>query len=276
MARFDLWSLAFNPEDAQRNAQLRLSGDLPAPSAVAWQFLLEELREAFSVDSLHHLHAHPDNRKILQLMLSSFPLTAGRTGLLSRTTRLIRVCISVEFPRAAPKIPAVRVPAARSFGAPEMLRPLLFRPSTISLCLLMVGLLSAQSAAQELRILPAQLSLTGSRLPHKVLVETFRNGQPEGPAPDALRIISDHPEIVRVEGRTLIPVTDGTTFIRIADSPAAAPAKVTVSGTQNQANWSFRRHVEPVLAPSGLQLRSLPWCPRGKGWFPAFTARLRP
>jgi hypothetical protein len=83
MARFDLWSLAFNPEDAQRNAQLRLSGNLPAPSAVAWQFLLEELREAFSIDSLHHLYAHPDDRQILQLMLSSFPLTAGRTGLLS-------------------------------------------------------------------------------------------------------------------------------------------------------------------------------------------------
>lgn len=129
-----------------------------------------------------------------------------------------------------------------------MLRHRLFRPTTISLCLLMVGLHSAQSAAQELRILPAELSLTGSRLPHKVLVETFRNGQAEGPAPDALRIISDHPEIVRVEGRTLIPVADGTTFIRIADSPDAAPAKVTVSGTQNQTNWSFRRHVEPVLA----------------------------
>jgi hypothetical protein len=148
-----------------------------------------------------------------------------------------------------------------------MLRHRLFRPTTISLCLLMVGLLSAQSAAQELRILPAELSLTGSRLPHKVLVETFRNGQPEGPAPDALRIISDHPEIVRVEGRTLISVADGTTFIRIADSPAAAPAKVTVSGTQNQTNWSFRRHVEPVLARQGCSSGACHGALAGKGGF---------
>ncbi len=83
MARFDLWSLAFDPEDAQRNFQLRLAGTPPAPSAVAWQFLLEELRDAFSVEPLHSLHVHSDDRQILQLMLSSFPRTAGRTGLLS-------------------------------------------------------------------------------------------------------------------------------------------------------------------------------------------------
>ncbi|MEY3173519.1 MAG: hypothetical protein RLZZ436_1433 [Planctomycetota bacterium] len=83
MARFDLWALAYNPEEAQRNFQQRLAGSLPVPTAVAWQFLLDDIRTTFSTDSLTRLTVAPDDRRIIRLMLSSFPRTAGRTALLS-------------------------------------------------------------------------------------------------------------------------------------------------------------------------------------------------
>jgi hypothetical protein len=140
-------------------------------------------------------------------------------------------------------------------------------PIIISLCLLTIGLRSDTSAAQELRILPAESKLAGSRLQHRVLVEIFANGHAEGPAPDSVQITSDNPNIVRVEGRTLIPVADGTTFIRVADSPTATPAKVTVSGTQNHSSWSFRRHVEPVLARQGCSSGACHGALAGKGGF---------
>jgi hypothetical protein len=83
MSRYDLWSLAYNPEEAQRNAQLRLAGNLPVPAAVAWQFLLEEIRTVFGVDSLSRLHVQSDDRQILRLMLSTFPRITDRTEIRS-------------------------------------------------------------------------------------------------------------------------------------------------------------------------------------------------
>ncbi|MFM7057557.1 MAG: hypothetical protein ACKO2P_11620 [Planctomycetota bacterium] len=76
IARHDLWSLAYNPDEAQRNAQQRLAGHLPAPDAVAWQFLLEEIRSTFSPHAFPGLHVGSDDRQILRLMLSTFPRIA--------------------------------------------------------------------------------------------------------------------------------------------------------------------------------------------------------
>ncbi|MFM8478518.1 MAG: hypothetical protein ACKOEO_22270, partial [Planctomycetaceae bacterium] len=83
MARHDLWLLAYNPEEAQRNAQLRLGGNLPVPAAVAWQFLLEEIRTVFGVDCLSTLCVLPEDRQILRLMLSTFPRITDRTEIRS-------------------------------------------------------------------------------------------------------------------------------------------------------------------------------------------------
>lgn len=83
MSRHDLWSLAYNSEEAQRNAQSRYPGSLPVPAAVAWQFLLEEIRTVFGVESLSRLRVHSDDRQILRLMLSTFPRITDRTEIRS-------------------------------------------------------------------------------------------------------------------------------------------------------------------------------------------------
>ncbi len=76
MARYDLWSLAYNPDEARRNAQQRFADQILRPDAVAWQFLLEEIRSTFSPESLSGLHISSADQQILRLMLSTFPRTA--------------------------------------------------------------------------------------------------------------------------------------------------------------------------------------------------------
>ncbi|MEY3173520.1 MAG: hypothetical protein RLZZ436_1434 [Planctomycetota bacterium] len=148
-----------------------------------------------------------------------------------------------------------------------MLQSLLIRPQTAGFCLLAAAVCNIAAAADELRILPAEITLTAPSLEQQILVEIFRNGQAEGPAPDSVQLTSDDPQIVRVEGRRLIPTGDGTTFIRIPDAPNAAPTRVTISGMQVPGGWSFRRHVEPVLARQGCSSGACHGALAGKGGF---------
>ncbi|MEY3459609.1 MAG: hypothetical protein RL215_2766 [Planctomycetota bacterium] len=148
--------------------------------------------------------------------------------------------------------------------------PIIRSRLTVSGFLLCVGLCLPCTAtvADELRILPAEFVLTGPRLEQRFLVERYRDGQAVGPADDSLQLTSDNPQVVRVEGRRLIPVGNGETVIRIAgsDQPTAS-ARVTVRGMETDSGWSFRRHVEPVLARLGCSSGACHGALAGKGGF---------
>lgn len=143
----------------------------------------------------------------------------------------------------------------------------LIRITVTGFCLFFSSLCPTARATDELRILPAELNLATPGLDQQVLVEIFRNGQAEGPAPDSVLLTSDHPEIVRIEGRRLIPVANGSTLVRIAGVPQSTPAKVTVTGMQSTSGWSFRRHIEPVLARQGCSSGACHGALAGKGGF---------
>ncbi|MEY2727186.1 MAG: hypothetical protein RLZZ458_3053, partial [Planctomycetota bacterium] len=124
------------------------------------------------------------------------------------------------------------------------------------------------ASADDLRILPSEFVLAGTRLEQTALVEKLRDGQAVGPADASVQLTSDDASIVRVEGRRLIPVANGTTHIRIANAAEGRiSAKVTVTGADSDAGWSFRRHVEPVLARLGCSSGACHGALAGKGGF---------
>lgn len=82
MSHYDLWTLAFNPEDARHSCQQRLRGGFPSPENAAWRRLLIELRAAFSTVSGSSPVQHIEDRQLLRLMLSTFPSSVGHTNLL--------------------------------------------------------------------------------------------------------------------------------------------------------------------------------------------------
>jgi hypothetical protein len=81
MSRYDLWALAFNPDDARHSCRQRLRGGFPPAGAPAWRRLLQDLRVSFSIVGGGRPLSHREDRQLLRLMLSTFPQTSDRPGL---------------------------------------------------------------------------------------------------------------------------------------------------------------------------------------------------
>lgn len=147
---------------------------------------------------------------------------------------------------------------------------MLFRCLPARLTLLLTLLLTSAAFAdtgETLRILPAELRLHGPADSSLVLVERFRNSVAVGPD-TAAELISDDPRIVQVEGRRLIPVSNGSTTVRLKNHARNAPVQqVTVTAMEQPTAWSFRNHVEPVLARQGCSSGACHGALAGKGGF---------
>jgi hypothetical protein len=123
-------------------------------------------------------------------------------------------------------------------------------------------------AQESVRLLPRELTLSGVEARHRVLIERFVGEEPAGPVSESLELVSDNSQIVRVEGLTIVPVSDGSTVVRIAGSTnEASSLKVTVVGFKQPFEWSFRNHVEPVLARQGCNSGACHGALAGKGGF---------
>ncbi len=127
---------------------------------------------------------------------------------------------------------------------------------------------SARCEQSEVRLLPREVTLTGTESTHQVLVEQFNGDEAIGPAAEDVTLVSDDPKIVRVDGRTLIPVSDGSTVVRAAGTTSDKSAQnVKVRGMTQPFDWSFRNHVEPVLARQGCNSGACHGALAGKGGF---------
>ncbi len=123
----------------------------------------------------------------------------------------------------------------------------------------------AVTGAEEIRLLPSSIELSGPADSHRVLVEKFAGDRAMG-AVDGHALKSDAPEIVRVDGTTLYPVANGETTVRV-ESIDSAVVRVRVVGMDQPVNWSFRNHVQPVLARLGCNSGACHGALAGKGGF---------
>lgn len=123
----------------------------------------------------------------------------------------------------------------------------------------------ALSTAEEIRLLPSAIELSGPSDSHRVLVEKFAGDRAMG-AVDGHALKSDAPEIVRVDGTTLYPVANGETNVRV-EGVDSAVVRVKVVGMDQPVSWSFRNHVQPVLARLGCNSGACHGALAGKGGF---------
>ena len=134
----------------------------------------------------------------------------------------------------------------------------------LALCTVMGRFSDAQ---ESIRLLPADVTLSGPEATHRVLAEVYVDGQAIRWA-DQQVLVSDHPDVVRIEGQTLIPVSNGTATIKTsAFGSIMAEQRVTVTGMEQPFRWSFRNHVEPVLARLGCSSGACHGALAGKGGF---------
>ncbi len=106
----------------------------------------------------------------------------------------------------------------------------------------------AAVAANRLAILPADITLVGPEARQRLLVEQLRDGQFTGQITNGIELVSRDPGVARVENGILRPVANGTTVVTTKSGKDTASIRVTVKDMEQPFEWSFRNHIQPVLA----------------------------
>ncbi|MEQ9407869.1 MAG: DUF1549 domain-containing protein [Fuerstiella sp.] len=133
--------------------------------------------------------------------------------------------------------------------------------------LLMLVCVSGSTMA-EVRILPAVMELSGREARHRVLIEQMDGDVAAGPVSAEVQLKSDDPGVARIDSFFVVPVADGTTTIRaLVDGHEVATAQVRVKDTQQRFRWTFRNHVQAVLAKQGCNSGACHGALAGKGGF---------
>ena len=120
-------------------------------------------------------------------------------------------------------------------------------------CLVCCMLLTAAQLveADSVRLLPPIVHLKGPDARHQILIEEFNADSAIGHVNEPGRLISSNPAIVRVDGRTLLPTGNGIAQVTIEGGFGDEAVQVTVTDFESETHWSFRNHVQPILARQG-------------------------
>ena len=120
--------------------------------------------------------------------------------------------------------------------------------------------------AAELKILPAEVTLTGPHASQRLLVLAEDNGQVVGDRTPQSKFMSSHPAVATVDAAgTVRAAGDGETTIIAAVDGKQATVKVTVRKTKEPFTWSFRNHVIPMLTRAGCNSGACHGALAGKG-----------
>ncbi len=133
-------------------------------------------------------------------------------------------------------------------------------------CVICLTLFGAVVTADDVRLLPSSLVLDGQATRHAIIAERFDGEIAIGLVQAELH--SADPSIVRIEGNQIVAVGNGQTTIRAMAGHvelASATVGVTNAGQRNQ--WTFRNHVQSVLAKQGCNSGACHGALAGKGGF---------
>lgn len=109
---------------------------------------------------------------------------------------------------------------------------------------------SAQ-AGESLTILPEKISLNGAITHQQLVLERVEDKQFIGEVKEGVTYTSSNPDIVRIEKGFAVPVSNGSATIKATAGNKTVSTKVTVAGMDKPSEWTFRNHVQPVLAKFG-------------------------
>ena len=110
---------------------------------------------------------------------------------------------------------------------------------------------STLRADDALALLPAEIKLSGPQAYHTLLVEQSHGGHYVGQVRDGATFESSNPQVVAIQEGVARPVGNGEATITAKVGDRTATAKATVSDFDKPFRWSFRNHVESVLAKAG-------------------------
>jgi hypothetical protein len=116
-------------------------------------------------------------------------------------------------------------------------------------------------------LLPQQVELSHAGDLQRLSVATWKDGI-AGSTNDDVTIESSDASIVKVVGQTLHAVSDGVATVTATTTDGKSTATdVTVGGTKEPHQWSFRNDVQSVLAKQGCNMGACHGALAGKGGF---------
>lgn len=134
-----------------------------------------------------------------------------------------------------------------------------------ALCAILVT--RAPVRAADLTILPGDFTLTGPAARQTLLVQETRGGKLFGQLTQGVTITSSDEKVVKIENGAALPVANGTVTLTAVAGSSTATTTVTVAAMDKPADWSFRNHVQPVLAKFGCSSGACHGAAAGKSGF---------
>jgi Protein of unknown function (DUF1553)/Protein of unknown function (DUF1549) len=112
-------------------------------------------------------------------------------------------------------------------------------------------LLSLWARASQLTIIPSTITLHGPESRQQLILEKTRDNQFIGQVTNDVQFVSSDTNIVRIEKGDAIPVKNGTVTVTAKSGKESASVQINVEAMDRPFDWSFRNHVQPVLAKNG-------------------------
>jgi hypothetical protein len=122
-------------------------------------------------------------------------------------------------------------------------------------------------AAERMVLLPSSCTLSTPASRQHLIVQELTRDEVGRQVTEQVSWSSSDPEVATVVNGVVAPAHDGQTTITAKLGDRAAKAKVVVSGMSRPFAWSFRNHVEPLLAKLGCNSGACHGALAGKGGF---------
>ncbi len=137
---------------------------------------------------------------------------------------------------------------------------------TLSITALLLASATAPALAGELKLLPAEVILTGPHATQRLLAVAKAAGTIDGDVTAKVKFVSSNPAIAKVdEDGTVRAVGDGQVVITATEGKRRATATVQVRKARAPFTWNFRNHVIPVLTKLGCNSGACHGALAGKG-----------
>lgn len=126
---------------------------------------------------------------------------------------------------------------------------------------------ASHADAQELRVLPESIDLTGPRASQRLSVTQSVDGKAIADIAAATKFETSNPKVAIIDGLAVVAVGDGEATITVLHNGARVAFPVKVRDTAKETPPNFRIHVEPVLTRLGCNSGACHGALAGKGGF---------
>ena len=135
------------------------------------------------------------------------------------------------------------------------------------LCALAIAALQLDGFADTVRILPEQIILNGPASHQQVIVQRYQGELAREQLTEDLTW-SVHPESIgEIQNGILKPLSNGKARIRVTHNGQETEIPFEVRNLERPTTWSFRNHVQPILAKFGCSAGACHGAAAGKNGF---------